>query len=577
MNKHLYIFDCLAAKLRVSDGSFMTIGKGSNNSFRVEMSATNGGSFAQRDDICRFFPHGRVASYSLNGKRQVSDSIIPANTLSLFVLAGGCFLCWYGDDTSRPDFSSLNPKVWYIYHSGAWQGPHQLADLPAEGHGLPADTPVSFEGMHHATFCLGDILDVAAYRCSCPEQVSHSIPLHPQDGSLRCPSCWELFQAGDELAIASHPELCGDTLLGEDAMLRFRPSKLTEHGVPLDARGVPCSGLACPHCRHKLPPFFSQLRQHILSLVGVPAAGKSYYLASLVHELEREFPREFGMAFRDADPAANAVLNDARARLFSASTPQEAYLSKTQLGGNLYHSVWRHGHFAPMPRPFIYNIDSKGTAHSIVLYDNAGENFAPGRNTEREPGGEHLHVASAILFLFDPTVNPGFRSLLKGHKDPQLRRCMNPPGRQTSMLAEIEMRLRARLNMPPGQKLDIPLAVIIGKCDTWKSLLGPEPLLPLTRNGNFMPRHVSANSARLRQLLFSVTPYICTNAEAISSRVCYFAASSLGKSPVEFTDKSSGATLIGPESGKVQPFRVTDAVLWALHCIEPGLLPGART
>ncbi len=576
MNKHLYIFDCLASKLRMTDGSFMTIGRGAGNSFRVEMSAENGGSFAQRDEACRFFPHGRVASYSINRQRQVSDVVIPPATLCLFVLAGGCFLCWYGDESNRPDFSQLNPKAWYIYSGGLWQGPHSLDRLPAAGHGLPAETPVSFQGLEYAAFNLGDILDVAAFQASRHEQAQAGVPLNPQDGSLRCPSCWELFRAGEELAIASHPELCGDELLGDDAMQRFVPSKRDGNGVPLDAYRIPSPGLACPHCRQKLPPFFSSLSQHILSIVGVPASGKSYYLASLIRELELELPRDFGIAFRDADPAANATLNDMRSRLFSARTPQEAYIGKTQLDGSLYQSVWRHGHFAPMPRPFIYNVSKGSEAHSIVVYDNAGENFSPGRNTEREPGAEHLHVASAILFLFDPTANTAFRRLLKGHEDPQLRRRLTPPGRQVSMLAETEMRLRARLNLPPGQKLNIPLAVIIGKCDTWKPLLGPEPLLTLTRNGLFMPTHAEANSNRLRQLLFGISPYICTNAEAISSNVRYFAASALGKSPVEFRDERSGATLIGPESGQVQPFRVTDAVLWALHCTAPKLMPSAR-
>ena len=67
MNKQLYIYDCLAAKLRASDGVFMTIGAGEKNTFRVKMSADNGGSFAQRDSVCRFFPHGKVSGYSLNG------------------------------------------------------------------------------------------------------------------------------------------------------------------------------------------------------------------------------------------------------------------------------------------------------------------------------------------------------------------------------------------------------------------------------------------------------------------------------------------------------------------------------
>ena len=64
-------------------------------------------------------------------------------------------------------------------------------------------------------------------------------------------------------------------------------------------------------------------------------------------------------------------------------------------------------------------------------------------------------------------------------------------------------------------------------------------------------------------------------AEAISSNVRYFASSSLGASPIEFTDETSGATLIGPANGEVHPFRVTDPVLWALHETSPALIPSA--
>ena len=137
------------------------------------------------------------------------------------------------------------------------------------------------------------------------------------------------------------------------------------------------------------------------------------------------------------------------------------------------------------------------------------------------------------------------------------------------------MRLRTKLNLPPAEKLQVPLAVIIGKCDTWSHLLGPEPLLPTIRNGMFMTEHVNLNSARLRQFLFNIAPHICANAEAISSNVRYFAASALGASPVEFTDEASGSMLIGPASGEVHPFRVTDPVMWALHEVAPSLIPGA--
>ena len=111
MNKQLYIYDCLSAKLRASDGVFMTIGSGEKNTFRVRMSAENGGSFAQRDSVCRFFPHGKVSRYSLNGVQLKSDVVIRPETMYLFVLEQGCFICWYGNDAARPDFSQYEPEI----------------------------------------------------------------------------------------------------------------------------------------------------------------------------------------------------------------------------------------------------------------------------------------------------------------------------------------------------------------------------------------------------------------------------------------------------------------------------------
>ena len=579
MNKQLYIYDCLSAKLRASDGVFMTIGAGEKNTFRVQMSAENAGSFAQRDSVCRFFPHGKLNQYSLNGVTLKSDVVIRPETMYLFVMEGGCFICWYGNDASRPDFSMYDPTTWYLYNPSReeWYGPYSLGDLPLVAPELPDDVLASFQGLEHCAFYLRDIISVSLFVGSSEPQ--DFMPEPAQNGAieaLRCPNCWEFFMAEEILSIAAHPDLIGDDILGEDAMQRFLPEYCSSNGLPLDAMGVPCSDYACPHCHCKLPPFFTQTRQHIISLVGVPAAGKSYFLTSLVHELESKFPRDFGMPFRDADPETNEPLNEMRMRLFTARTPQEAYIAKTHMQGRRYHKVWRQGVYANMPRPFIYNLNKGSETHSIVLYDNAGEDFQPGQDNVLTPGSHHLSVASAILFLFDPTANPGFRQLLHESSDPQLRNTLYRPGRQAMLLAESEMRLRTRLNLPPSEKLDIPLAVIIGKSDTWRHLLGPEDLLPATRNGMFMAEHININSARLRQFIFNIAPHICTNAEAISSNVRYFAASALGESPIEFTDETSGSILIGPASGQVHPVRVTDPFLWALHNVAPSLIPSSQ-
>ena len=558
----------------------MTIGAGEKNTFRLRMKSDNGGSFAQRDNVCRFFPHGHVSSYSLNGVEITTDVVIHPERMYLFVLSGGCFICWYGTDSSRPDFSQYTPTIWYLYNPSAaeWYGPYALTDLPMVAPELPGDVLATFQGLEHCAFLLRDIVSVAEYAASTAESmVEDNVGMTTSPSELRCPNCWEIFRPAEIMAIASHPELLGDEKLGEHAMRRFLPEKWNTSGLPLDSMGVSCNEYACPHCHRKLPPFFTETHQHIISLVGVPAAGKSYFLTSMVSELETLFPREFGMPFRDADPVTNEPLNEMRMRLFSAQTPQEAYLAKTHMHGRLYQKIWKQGMQVNMPRPFIYNLNKDAETHSIVLYDNAGEDFQPGSDTALTPGSQHLSVASGILFLFDPTANPGFRRLLQESTDPQLRNNLYRPGRQALLLAESEMRLRTRLNLPPSEKLQVPLAIIIGKCDTWKYLLGPEPLLPAVRNGMFMPEHIDINSARLRQFIFNIAPHICSSAEAISSNVRYFAASALGESPVEFMDERSGTVLIGPASGSVHPVRVAEPLLWVLHNTSPSLIPSSHS
>ncbi len=578
MNKQLYIYDCLNNKLRVSDSSFMTLGSGDNTIFKVAMRVSNGGSFAMRDEICRFFPHSKIAEYSLNGVKMNGDVLIQANSIYLMVIAGACLICWYGNTEERPDFSQLNPQVWYIHDQvdEEWRGPYKLEEIHSLGASLEPTTLVTFHGLNQCAFYLSDILDVAAFhiqQLSRGEKQSQSIA---KKRRVICPSCWKGLSKEEALAIATHPDLYGDNFLGEDAAQRFTPGLLNEVGLPIDSMGSPCTDFACPHCHHKLPPFFDQTKQHIFSLVGVPAAGKTYYLASLVHQLTLELPREFNVPFRDADPMSNAILNNMSMRLFTGKSPMEAYLGKTRMEGSLYQKVWRHEHFADMPRPFIYNINKSDESYSVVLYDNAGENYEPGRAGEDSPGAEHLSIASSILYLFDPSTNPNFRNLLRDNKDPQLQRSVGLAGRQGTLLAETEMRLRTRLNIPPGRKMSVPIAIIIGKCDIWQHLLGPEPLLPIVRHGVYMPEHVNANSARLRRFIFNISPNICSNAEAISDNVRYFAVSALGKSPLEFTDEETGEVYLAPDTRAISPIRVTDPFLWAMHCNEPALFPSSQ-
>ncbi|MBR3926632.1 MAG: hypothetical protein IKJ58_07700 [Akkermansia sp.] len=577
MNNRLYIYDCLTGKLRASDADFMSIGKGQKNTFRIAMAEENAGTFAQRNGVCRFFPRDKDAPYSLNRETVSNSVLLEAGVLNLLVIGGGCAVLWFGEADKQPDFSIMNPRSWYAYDPevGTWSTPMALMELASSPLADTEDALAGFEGLREYAFRLKDIADVAR---SLPQSNARLQNIHERratpSGHYRCPFCWATFKRSEMLSVATHPELRGDNILGEQEMQRFQPQHMDAESFPLDSRGQRCTEQACPACHHKLPPIFGHTSQHIFSLIGVPGAGKSYYLAALIHELESLIPREFGEPFRDTSPATNEPLNNMRMRLFTAGGPEDANIGKTQLREKRYHQVWKDGAFVNMPRPFIYSLSKHEQTDSVILYDYAGESYEPGGSFAESVEAEHLKVADTLFFLFDPTTNPGFRTLLKDVDDPQLQKNLYPPGRQTQLLTATELRLRTSLNLPPGQKMTTPLAVIIGKSDSWLHLLGPEPLLPVVRNGRVRRDNVAANSARLRKLLFHISPQICTHAEAISDTVVYFAASALGKAPVEFTHEETGEKLLGPADSNLHPLHVTDAFIWALNRAEPLLLPG---
>jgi hypothetical protein len=129
--------------------------------------------------------------------------------------------------------------------------------------------------------------------------------------------------------------------------------------------------------------------------------------------------------------------------------------------------------------------------------------------------------------------------------------------------------------MDSAQRIATPLAVLIGKCDTWLHLLGEQPLECALGEGHLNLAAVNRNSQRVRSLLIEVCPSVVANAEAISSEVLYFAISPLGTSPVVFTD-SAGARRIGPDPGRIAPIGVDIPTLWVLSQIAPGMVPISR-
>ena len=392
-------------------------------------------------------------------------------------------------------------------------------------------------------------------------------------GEFTCPTCWLKFDRGDVMHVAVHDSLFGDPLLGEEQMKRFHATRFNDRGQALDDYGIPCTEIACPHCRRTLPPGFFDEPHKIFSIVGAPQSGKSYYLTVLIKLLQTTLFREFGVVFRDADPTGNAPINEMKSHLFSAQNSAQAFLTKTQLEGSMYERLPRYDRMVTLPKPFIYSLsgaESDDENCSVVFYDNAGEHFQPGQDSSNSPGAQHIASSDAIFFLFDPTINPDFRRSINDSDDPQFKSQVSD--QQDIILAETEVRIKKLLGLGRREKVQTPLAIIIGKCDSWINKIGSDNLKNPIVDGTLDMGAVESNSKLVRGLMEEHCPYVVANAERISSEVCYFAASAFGHTPVTFED-DKGVTRIGPDPQKINPMYVEIPTLWALSRVQTGLVP----
>lgn len=380
-----------------------------------------------------------------------------------------------------------------------------------------------------------------------------------------CPICWLVSDLGELMHISVDNELKGDSILGADQQQRFLATRFNDLGQALDPSGFPCSDLACPHCRRKLPSGFLETSHRIISLVGDQSAGKSYFLAVLAKVLPATLFRNFNVTFQDGDPQGNAKLNEMKIRLFGARTPQEARFERTEVNGSMYDRLPRRGKQVLLPKPFTYTLGSDAAPDgqvSLVFYDNSGENFQPGYDINEYPGAQHVASASGILFLFDPFNSDDFRKRLRNGKDPQLE---NPTtDQQAIILSEMRSRIQKLRHLRSSEKIDTPLAMLIGKCDAWMHLLGENALQNPIRDGWLDSVALQHNSRVVRSLLMEICPSVVGNAESLSKEVLFFAVSSFGHTPVQTVNEKTKARHISPDPTQLRPIFVEVPVLWLL-------------
>lgn len=408
-----------------------------------------------------------------------------------------------------------------------------------------------------------------------------------------CPHCWHRFAAHDVLYISEHPELVGDPRLGPEYPRRFLPSRFTADCAAIDAKGFPCYRLACPRCHLELPRPVVEYAPRVVSIIGAPACGKSYFITSLTWRLRNILAEQFALAFGDADPLCNNRLNEYESLQFlNPDDDALVELPKTETFGDHYHSVIFDGQAIQYIKPFLFTLkpaaghpNARGESalgRLFCLYDNAGESFLPGQEHALQPVTGHLAASDLLMFLFDPTQDVRFRKHMRS-RGGRLELDHTPIKdresglRQETVLREAAQRV-ARSLRHTAKSARPPLIMVVTKFDAWAGLLGgpslPPPWRYVDKAGMAAVETalVEEVSGRVRRLLGQLTPEIIGTAEDLSERVLYIPVSATG-GPPEFDEERN---MWGFRPGKINPIWAEVPLLYYLARWERGIVAQTR-
>ena len=406
---------------------------------------------------------------------------------------------------------------------------------------------------------------------------------------ITCPHCWRRIDFREINYISRHLDLLGDPVLGEDAQRRFLPEKFSSRGLAIDAYGYECPEMACPYCHLKIPGALFELPTSFFSIVGMPSCGKSYFLTVMLWQIRKALAKYFEFTLNDTDAIFNSVINRYESILFLNNKPQDLVaLPKTELQGAGYsNQILLDGISVDLPRPFVFSLtprqshpqyetNLKELERNIILYDNAGEHFEPGRETPNNLATQHLTYSDGIMFLYDPLRDVRMQSICS-QADPQFQQ---ESKNQLSLFYEMTERIRKFAGLPASEKYEKPLIVVIAKFDAIKdsvdfSIDNDDFLLYDEESFEyaFNLGAVTNISFQMRKKLLEIAPELVGAAEAFSKYVYFVPVSAFGCAP-SYIDQpgQNNQRVLGIRPVDIKPIWIEVPFLLQLHL--HGLLEG---
>lgn len=303
--------------------------------------------------------------------------------------------------------------------------------------------------------------------------------------------------------------------------------------------GYPTTVEVCPRCDHDWPRNLEDTDNFIIAIVGAQGAGKSHYLAVLIHELMHRVAARFHASLGAADDQT-----------------RDHYRKHYQQ--YLYDN---HRRIPPTARgrtePLIYHLAfarSVGIQRVVTLIfsDTAGEHFDDVRTMERH--NRYLARASGILYLLDarqvaPATARLNREAASATTDP------------LDLIGRVDEIVRSKQSISVNDTIDIPVAVAISKLDLVRSLFQPGSALHVDspHAGFFdLSDFQTVHDGVRKQLDQWIGPGLENFLNGRISTHGYFGVSALGHSP----------DADGHFNEPLAPFRVEDPLLWLLYKLK---------
>jgi GTPase SAR1 family protein len=373
-----------------------------------------------------------------------------------------------------------------------------------------------------------------------------------------CPYCFEILSSGHSFRCASsqcapEPDVALARYRRLPAMLEPPVFRSSAHGGKARcACGVTTLKRVCEACHNDLPGQFGQTDSFTIGLIGARAAGKSNYIAVLIHELANRVGQRFGAAMSALDEQTIKRYKDEFRRYVY---DKHEIVPKTLSGATVrYPLVYR------LSLPSKGLLFTKLRVVTLVFFDTAGESLddLDAMSTETK----YIANSDGLIFLLDPLQIPAVRDQLRDSA-PLPEETTDP----VEIIGRVIDLVRRSKDLGPTRRIATPVALAFSKIDVVRRLVDPgSPLERASNHDGYLDlTDVEEMNDAMRAYVRDewVGPNFDTLLQHNFEKSAFFGLSSFGGPPRD-----------GRLPKGVSPFRVEDPLLWLLH--DMGVIRGQR-